>query len=62
MCSFMLQSHDQEETIWRGGQLTAGSGECARTFPQVYGHTSDQTAFREVTGSHMVVDLSSWGF
>lgn len=45
----MFQSHDQEEAVWGGGQLAAGSGQRARTFPQVYGHTPDQTAFREVT-------------
>lgn len=47
MC-VVFQSHDQKEAVRWGGQPAAGSRQCAWTFPQVHGHTADQTAFWEV--------------
>lgn len=52
VCCFGFQSHDQKEAVWWGGQPAAGSGQCAWTFPQVHGHTPDQTAIWEVTEVH----------
>lgn len=47
-----FQSNDQKKAIWRGGQPAARSGQCPWAFPQVHGHTPDQTTLWKVTEIH----------
>lgn len=47
-----LQSNDQKKAVWRGGQPAARSGQRPWAFPQVHGHTPDQTTFWKVTEIH----------